>query len=158
MSLIKARFSRAAFKPEMPTSCRDAVSVYILTRLIQTLSPTFAADMLTPPYDSMMEMKGFRRLVLSATFSITRKAAWPRPTKRSKKNPIQVQRVVRTMVRSMIRIRQNPDERLSYIAGRWKRNAASSYDTMLKAFTVAAILSVFARRKSKSRLLNCCAA
>lgn len=39
------------------------------------------------------------------------------------------------MVRSLIRIRQNPDERLSYIANRWKMEkefAASSYDTMLR--------------------------
>ena len=57
------------------------------------------------------------------------------------------------MVKSLIRIRKNPDERLSYIANRWKMEkefAASSWDTMLKAFTVAAILFVFARRKSKA--------
>ena len=108
----------------------------------------------------MMEKKGFRRLVFVGDFLDYPQGGLARPKKRSKKNPIQVKRVVRTMVKSLIRIRQNPDERLSNIANRWKMEkefAASSYDTMLKAFTVAAILFVFARRKSKpASQLPCC--
>jgi hypothetical protein len=42
------------------------------------------------------------------------------------------------MVRSLIRIRQNRDELVGYIANRWKMApefAASSYDTMLRAYS-----------------------
>jgi hypothetical protein len=42
------------------------------------------------------------------------------------------------MVRSLIRIRQNRDELVEYIAKRWKMDrefAASSYDTMLRAYS-----------------------
>jgi len=96
------------------------------------------AAMLTPPYDSMMEKKGFRRLVFVGDVLDYPQGGLATTDKKLQENPVQVKRVVRTMVRSLIRIRQNRDELVPYIANRWKMDsefAASSYDTMLKAYS-----------------------
>jgi ABC-type nitrate/sulfonate/bicarbonate transport system substrate-binding protein len=96
------------------------------------------AAMLTPPYDSMMEKKGFRRLVFVGDVLDYPQGGLATTDKKLRENPAQVKRVVRAMVRSLIRIRQNRDELVSYIANRWKMDtefAASSYDTMLKAYS-----------------------
>jgi hypothetical protein len=58
--------------------------------------------------------------------------------KKIQENPAQVKRLLRSMVKSLIRIRQNRDELIAYIAKPWKMDpefAASSYDTMLKAYS-----------------------
>jgi ABC-type nitrate/sulfonate/bicarbonate transport system substrate-binding protein len=94
------------------------------------------AAMLTPPYDSMMEKKGFRRLVFLDDVLNYPQGGLATTDKKIQENPAQVKRVVRTMLRSLIRIRQN--ELVPYIANRWKMDnefAASSYDTMLKAYS-----------------------
>jgi ABC-type nitrate/sulfonate/bicarbonate transport system substrate-binding protein len=94
--------------------------------------------MLTPPYDSMMEKKGFRRLVFVGDVLDYPQGGLATTDKKLQENPVQVKRVVRAMVRSLIRIRQNRHELVSYIAQRWKMDnefAASSYDTMLRAYS-----------------------
>jgi ABC-type nitrate/sulfonate/bicarbonate transport system substrate-binding protein len=96
------------------------------------------AAMLTPPYDWMMEKKGFRRLVFVGDVLDYPQGGLATTDKNLQENPAQVKKMVRTMVRSLIRIRQNRDELVPYIANRWKMDtefAASSYDTMLKAYS-----------------------
>ena len=96
------------------------------------------AAMLTPPYDSMMEKKGFRRLVFVGDVLDYPQGGLATTDKKLQENPAQVKRVVRAMVRSLIRIRQHRDELVPYIANRWKMDtefATSSYDTMLKAYS-----------------------
>jgi ABC-type nitrate/sulfonate/bicarbonate transport system substrate-binding protein len=96
------------------------------------------AAMLTPPYDSMMEKKGFRRLVFVGDVLDYPQGGLATTDKKLQENPAQVRRVVRTMVRSLIRIRQDCDDLIPYIAKRWKMDtefAASSYDAMLKAYS-----------------------
>ena len=66
--------------------------------------------MLTPPYDSMMEKKAFRRLVFLEDVLNYPQGGLATTDKKLQENPAQVKRVVRTMVRSLIRIRQNRDE------------------------------------------------
>jgi hypothetical protein len=78
------------------------------------------AAMLTPPYDSMMEKKGFRRLVFVGDVLDYPQGGLATTDKKLEENPAQVKRVVRAMVRSLIRIRQSRDELVPYIANRWK--------------------------------------
>jgi ABC-type nitrate/sulfonate/bicarbonate transport system substrate-binding protein len=119
---------------------RDARFVGIAQgeQMVALSAGSIQAAMLTPPYDSMMEKKGFRRLVFVGDVLDYRQGGLATTDRKIQENPAQVKRVVRTMVRSLIRIRQNRDELVPYIANRWKMErefAASSYDTMLKAYS-----------------------
>ncbi len=119
---------------------RDArfVGIAQSEQMLALSAGSIQAAMLTPPYDSMMEKKGFRRLVFVGDVLDYPQGGLATTDKKLQENPAQVKRVVRTMVRSLIRIRQNRDELVSYIANRWKMDmefAASSYDTMLKAYS-----------------------
>jgi ABC-type nitrate/sulfonate/bicarbonate transport system substrate-binding protein len=119
---------------------RDArfVGIGQSEQMLALTAGSIQAAMLTPPYDSMMEKKGFRRLVFVGDVLDYPQGGLATTDKKIQENPAQVKRVVRTMVRSLIRIRQNRDELIPYIANRWKMDtefAASSYDTMLKAYS-----------------------
>jgi ABC-type nitrate/sulfonate/bicarbonate transport system substrate-binding protein len=119
---------------------RDArfVGIAQSEQMIALSAGSIQAAMLTPPYDSMMEKKGFRRLVFVGDVLDYPQGGLATTDKKLRENPAQVKRVVRTMVRSLIRIRQNRDELVPYIANRWKMDtefAASSYDTMLKSYS-----------------------
>jgi NitT/TauT family transport system substrate-binding protein len=119
---------------------RDArfVGIAQSEQMLALSTGTIQAAMLTPPYDSMMEKKGFRRLVFVGDVLDYPQGGLATTDKKLQENPAQVKRVVRTMVRSLLRIRQNRDELVSYIASRWKMDTAfagSSYDTMLKAYS-----------------------
>lgn len=107
-------------------------------QMVALSAGSIQAAMLTPPYDSMMEKKGFRRLVFVGDVLDYPQGGLATTDKKLQENPAQVKRVVRTMLRSLIRIRQNRDELVPYIAKRWKMDpefAASSYDTMLRAYS-----------------------
>lgn len=119
---------------------RDARFVGIAQneQMVALSAGSIQAAMLTPPYDSMMEKKGFRRLIFVGDVLDYPQGGLATTDKKLQENPAQVKRVVRTMVRSLIRIRQNRDELVAYIAKRWKLDAefaASSYDTMLRAYS-----------------------
>ena len=119
---------------------RDArfVGIAQSEQMLALSAGSIQAAMLTPPYDSMMEKKGFRRLVFVGDVLDYPQGGLATTDKKLQENPAQVKRVVRTMVRSLIRIRQNRDELVPYIANRWKMDiefAASSYDTMLRAYS-----------------------
>lgn len=119
---------------------RDArfVGIAQSEQMLALSANSIQAAMLTPPYDSMMEKKGFRRLVFVGDVLDYPQGGLATTDKKLQENPAQVKRVVRTMVRSLIRIRQNREELIPYIANRWKMDAefaASSYDTMLKAYS-----------------------
>jgi ABC-type nitrate/sulfonate/bicarbonate transport system substrate-binding protein len=94
--------------------------------------------MLTPPYDSMMEKKGFRRLVFVGDVLDYPQGGLATTDKKIQENPAQVKRILRSMVKSLIRIRQNREELVAYIGQRWKMDpefAAASYETMLRAYS-----------------------
>jgi NitT/TauT family transport system substrate-binding protein len=119
---------------------RDArfVGIAQSEQMLALTAGSIQAAMLTPPYDSMMEKKGFRRLVFVGDVLDYPQGGLATTDKKLQENPVQVKRVVRAMVRSLIRIRQSRDELISYIASRWKMDgefAASSYDTMLRAYS-----------------------
>jgi ABC-type nitrate/sulfonate/bicarbonate transport system substrate-binding protein len=119
---------------------RDARFVGIAQneQMLALATGSVQAAMLTPPFDSMMEKKGFRRLVFVGDVLDYPQGGLATTDKKLQENPAQVKRVVRTMVRSLIRVRQNRDELVGYIANRWKMApefAASSYDTMLRAYS-----------------------
>lgn len=119
---------------------RDArfVGIAQSEQMIALSAGSIQAAMLTPPYDSMMEKKGFRRLVFVGDVLDYPQGGLATTDKKLQENAAQVKRVVRAMVRSLVRIRQNRDELVSYIANRWKiapEFAAASYDTMLKAYS-----------------------
>jgi NitT/TauT family transport system substrate-binding protein len=119
---------------------RDArfVGIAQSEQMLALSSGSIHAAMLTPPFDAMMEKKGFRRLVFVGDVLDYPQGGLATTDKKIQENPAQVKRVVRTMVRSLIRIRQNRDELVGYIAQRWKMApefAAASYDTMLKAYS-----------------------
>ena len=85
-----------------------------------------------------MEKKGFRRLVFVGDVLDYPQGGLATTDKKIQENYSQVKRVVRTMVRSLICIRQNREEPVAYIAKRWKMApefAASSYDTMPRAYS-----------------------
>ena len=107
-------------------------------QMLALAAGSIQAAMLTPPYDSMMEKKGFRRLVFVGDVLDYPQGGLATTDKKLQENPAQVKRVVRAMVRSLVRIRQSRDELISYIATRWKMDrefAASSYDIMLRAYS-----------------------
>lgn len=56
-------------------------------QMLALSSDSIQGAMLTPPYDSMMEKKGFRKLVLWATCSITHRVGSLLPTRRFRKTP-----------------------------------------------------------------------
>jgi NitT/TauT family transport system substrate-binding protein len=119
---------------------RDARFVGIAQneQMLALATGSVQAAMLTPPFDSMMEKKGFRRLVFVGDVLDYPQGGLATTDKKIQENPSQVKRVVRAMVRSLVRIRQNRDELVTYIANRWKMDtefAASSYDTMLRAYS-----------------------
>jgi NitT/TauT family transport system substrate-binding protein len=119
---------------------RDArfVGIAQSEQMLALTAGSIQAAMLTPPYDSMMEKKGFRRLVFVGDVLDYPQGGLATTDKKLQENPVQVKRVVRAMVRSLVRIRQSRDELISYIASRWKMDgefAASSYDTMLRAYS-----------------------
>ena len=119
---------------------RDArfVGIAQSEQMIALSAGSIQAAMLTPPYDAMMEKKGFRRLVFVGEVLDYPQGGLATTDKKIQENYAQVKRVVRTMVRSLIRIRQNREELVAYIANRWKTApefAASSYDTMLRAYS-----------------------
>ena len=85
-----------------------------------------------------MEKKGIRRLVFVGDVLDYPQGGLATTDKKIQENYSQVKRVVRTMVRSLICIRQNREEPVAYIAKRWKMApefAASSYDTMPRAYS-----------------------
>jgi len=107
-------------------------------QMLALSSGSIQGAMLTPPYDSMMEKKGFRKLVFMGDVLDYPQGGLATTDKKIQENPAQVKRLLRGMVKSLIRIRQNRDELITYIAKRWKMDpefAASSYDTMLKAYS-----------------------
>lgn len=94
--------------------------------------------MLTPPYDAIMEQKGFRRLVFAADLIDYPQGGLVTTIKRIQENPAQVKRTIGAVLLSLIYIRENRDDLLSYIAKRWKIDravAAASYETMLRSFS-----------------------
>jgi NitT/TauT family transport system substrate-binding protein len=127
--------SKSGLNPE-----RDArfVGLAQSEQMLALSSGSIQAAMLTPPYDSMMEKKGFRKLVFMGDVLDYPQGGLATTDKKIQENPAQVKRLLRSMVKSLIRIRQNRDELIAYIAKRWKMDsefAASSYDTMLKAYS-----------------------
>jgi ABC-type nitrate/sulfonate/bicarbonate transport system substrate-binding protein len=119
---------------------RDARFVGIAQneQMLALATGSVQAAMLTPPFDSMMEKKGFSRLVFVGDVLDYPQGGLATTDKKIQENPSQVKRVVQTMVRSLVRIRQNREELVAYIANRWKMDtefAASSYDTMLRAYS-----------------------
>lgn len=107
-------------------------------QMVALSSGSLQAAMLTPPYDSMMEKKGFRRLVFVGDVLDYPQGGLATTDKKIQENPAQVKRMLRSMVKSLIRIRKNREELVGYIGQRWKMDpefAASSYDTMLKAYS-----------------------
>jgi ABC-type nitrate/sulfonate/bicarbonate transport system substrate-binding protein len=127
--------ARSGLNPE-----RDArfVGLAQSEQMLALAAGSIQAAMLTPPYDSMMEKKGFRRLVFVGDVLDYPQGGLATTDKKLQENPAQVKRVVRAMVRSLVRIRQSRDELISYIATRWKMDrefAASSYDIMLRAYS-----------------------
>ncbi len=101
---------------------RDArfVGIAQSEQMLALSAGSIQAAMLTPPYDSMMEKKGFRRLVFVGDVLDYPQGGLATTDKKLQENAAQVKRVVRTMVRSLIRIRQNREELVPYIANRWK--------------------------------------
>ncbi len=107
-------------------------------QMLALSSGSIQAAMLTPPFDSMMEKKGFRRLVFVGDVLDYPQGGLATTDKKIQENPAQVKRVLRSMLKSLVRIRQDRDEIIGYIAKRWKMDpefAASSYETMLKAYS-----------------------
>lgn len=107
-------------------------------QMLALSSGSIQAAMLTPPFDSMMEKKGFRRLVFVGDVLDYPQGGLATTDKKIQENPAQVKRVLRSMLKSLVRIRQDRDEVIGYIAKRWKMApefAASSYETMLKAYS-----------------------
>ncbi|HUF43083.1 MAG TPA: ABC transporter substrate-binding protein [Verrucomicrobiae bacterium] len=107
-------------------------------QMLALSSGSIQAAMLTPPFDSMMEKKGFRRLVFVGDVLDYPQGGLATTDKKIQENPAQVKRVLRSMLKSLVRIRQDRDEIIGYIAKRWKMDpefATSSYETMLKAYS-----------------------
>jgi NitT/TauT family transport system substrate-binding protein len=107
-------------------------------QMVALSSGSLQAAMLTPPYDSMMEKKGFRRLVFVGDVLDYPQGGLATTDKKIQENPAQVKRILRSMVKSLIRIRQNREELVAYIGQRWKMDpefAAASYETMLRAYS-----------------------
>jgi NitT/TauT family transport system substrate-binding protein len=122
-------------------------------QMLALSSGSIQAAMLTPPFDSMMEKKGFRRLVFVGDVLDYPQGGLATTDKKIQENPAQVKRVLRSMLKSLVRIRQDRDEIIGYIAKRWKMDpefATSSYETMLKAYSADGTTS----RQSIQSVLN----
>jgi NitT/TauT family transport system substrate-binding protein len=122
-------------------------------QMLALSSGSIQAAMLTPPFDSMMEKKGFRRLVFVGDVLDYPQGGLATTDKKIQENPAQVKRVLRSMLKSLVRIRQDRDEVIGYIAKRWKMDpefATSSYETMLKAYSADGTTS----RQSIQSVLN----
>jgi len=89
-------------------------------QMLALSSGSIQAAMLTPPFDSMMEKKGFRRLVFVGDVLDYPQGGLATTDKKIQENPAQVKRVLRSMLKSLVRIRQDRDEVIGYIAKRWK--------------------------------------
>ena len=142
--------AKNGLKPE-----RDArfVGLAQSEQMLALSSGSIQAAMLTPPFDSMMEKKGFRRLVFVGDVLDYPQGGLATTDKKIQENPAQVKRVLRSMLKSLVRIRQDRDEIIGYIAKRWKMDpefATSSYETMLKAYSADGTTS----RQSIQSVLN----
>ena len=94
--------------------------------------------MLVPPFDSIMGKKGFRRMVFAGDLMDYPQGGLATTDKKIKENPVQVKRMIRAIVKSLLYISGNHDPMIGYISQRWKidRELASlSYETMVRSFS-----------------------
>ena len=114
------------------------VDLSMTDQMAGLVSGSLQGAMLVPPFDSIMVKKGFRSLVFAGDFLDFPQGGLATTDKKIKERPAQVKKIVRAVVSSLMHIRENRDETVSYIANRWKIDtglAAASYETMVKSFS-----------------------
>lgn len=114
------------------------VALSMTDQMLGLTSGSLQGAMLVPPFDAIMAKKGFKSLVFAGDIMDFPQGGLATTDKKIKERPSQVKKIVRATVNSLIHIRENRDELVSYIANRWKIDtelAASSYQIMVRSFS-----------------------
>jgi len=131
-------------------------------RMAAMQSGTVAGAIVTPPNDLKAEAQGFRLLVFSGDFmEDSLLGVLGTSERRIKERPDQVKKMVRAIVKSLVFIRQQPDQVTSFAQRFWKldrKQAEKSYDLIVKTMsrdgsaTDAAMQAAIIQAKATSKV------
>ena len=123
---------------------------------------TVAGAIVTPPNDLKAEAQGFRLLVFSGDFmEDSLLGVLGTSERRIKERPDQVQKMVRAIVKSLLFIRQQPEQVTTFAQRFWKldrKQADKSYELIVKTMsrdgsaTDAAMQAAIFQAKSTSKI------